>query len=413
MTRHAVTIYIDQWEEQQGPSTVTKYSFGASPSTLSISGGDWVDFTYDERNDASTLVTLKVFNSALWSPSSDLALSTDGATYSRQSLDPAINTLDNITVDPFSSAWGSSKTLAITVNASVDSTPDAFSFTTVSNANRSQVYYSNSIVISGITSSISASISGGSATFKVNNGSYVTSATVYNGDVITLKMTSSSLWGTGTSTTFTAGASQAVWTVSTVADQSNYQKISVGLATGGIKISHIRDYFAGLSGKISEYIRGGSRVPNITENNAIPTSALNMKYSHFRNTKTTFYVKVAPSNIMVPDKDAGLGAQNFSVNWEVGVDWFLGYSSLMHQQAEFYYTYTVQASSGDSGMVSVSTGYTLGSWDSRNTDVQVAFAIPANQDTHFIVYVTCYARSKYNNSVIVSTTMQARAGSYF
>ncbi len=79
-----------------------------------------------------------------------------------------------------------------------DKTPDAFQFTDQTDVALNTLVDANSITVSGINASISASISGGE--YAVNGGSYTTgSIKVNNGDIINVRQTSSSEHSTSSS----------------------------------------------------------------------------------------------------------------------------------------------------------------------------------------------------------------------
>ena len=96
----------------------------------------------------------------------------------------------------------------------VDTSPDAFSFTAQTGAALSSTATSNTITVSGINSASPISISGGS--YKIGSGSYVTSsATVNNGDTVTVQQSASGSGNTLTTATLTIGGSSAAFNVTT------------------------------------------------------------------------------------------------------------------------------------------------------------------------------------------------------
>lgn len=99
-----------------------------------------------------------------------------------------------------------------------DTTPDPFTFPDITGANISTVYTSDSITISGINTGSTLTISGGSAGYDKNGSrNYVsTSTTVQNGDVISLRMTSSATPGAVVNTTLTIGGVSDTFSITTV-----------------------------------------------------------------------------------------------------------------------------------------------------------------------------------------------------
>ncbi len=100
--------------------------------------------------------------------------------------------------------------------ASVDTTPDIFTFTSVTGAALSSVNTSNTITVSGINTAVSVSVTGG--TYSKNGGAYTSSSgTVSNGDTISVRVNSSSSYSASTSATLTISAASASFTVTTQA----------------------------------------------------------------------------------------------------------------------------------------------------------------------------------------------------
>ena len=111
---------------------------------------------------------------------------------------------------------GVSDTFTVTTEAASDSTPDAFSFTDVTNSQTTTVHQ-DSITLAGMNTSATATISSSAISgFKVNSGSFGTgSQTVTVGDIITVFVRS----GTGNfqsqSATITVGGVSDTFTVIT------------------------------------------------------------------------------------------------------------------------------------------------------------------------------------------------------
>jgi hypothetical protein len=97
-----------------------------------------------------------------------------------------------------------------------DTTPNAFTFTDVTGATVSTVYTSNTITVTGINAAAAISITGG--TYSVNGGSYTSaSGTVNNGDIVTVRVTSSASNSTAVNATLTIGGVSDVYSVTTQA----------------------------------------------------------------------------------------------------------------------------------------------------------------------------------------------------
>jgi hypothetical protein len=108
---------------------------------------------------------------------------------------------------------------AVTTAAAADTTPDAFTFTAVTNSQLSTVNTSNTITVAGINAASAITITGG--TYSKNGGAYVSSAgTVSLGDTVTVRVTSSAALNTPVSATVTIGGVTGTYTVTTIASVS-------------------------------------------------------------------------------------------------------------------------------------------------------------------------------------------------
>jgi P22 tail accessory factor len=113
--------------------------------------------------------------------------------------------------------------------ASVDSTPDQFTFTDQNNVSLSTQIESNAVTISGITVDAAISISGGE--YAVNLGAgwggyTASSATVPNGAQVRVRVTSSSNYATSSSCTLTVGGVSDLFSVTTIAADTTPDQFS-------------------------------------------------------------------------------------------------------------------------------------------------------------------------------------------
>lgn len=106
-----------------------------------------------------------------------------------------------------------------TTPAGPDTTPDAFSFTDLTNVGLSSVITSNTITVSGISAAATISVSGG--TYSINGGAYTGSTgSVSNGQTVTVQHTSSASYSTATNTILTIGGVSDTFTSTTIASGS-------------------------------------------------------------------------------------------------------------------------------------------------------------------------------------------------
>ena len=95
-----------------------------------------------------------------------------------------------------------------------DTTPDAFSFTDQTGVAINTLTTSNSINITGITGSVSVSVSGGgSPQISINGGAWGTSGTITNGQTLQVRLTSNASFSTLNSATVTVGTGNTTWNV--------------------------------------------------------------------------------------------------------------------------------------------------------------------------------------------------------
>jgi hypothetical protein len=100
----------------------------------------------------------------------------------------------------------------------VDSTPNAFSFTDVTDATASTVYTSNTITVAGLGSGVSTTVSVADGLFSKNGAGFTTgSGLATNGDTFAVRHTSSASNSTATSTTLTIGGVSDTFTTTTEA----------------------------------------------------------------------------------------------------------------------------------------------------------------------------------------------------
>ncbi len=129
-----------------------------------------------------------------------------------QVLQPAIakfSTSDETTL----TIGGVSGKFVVTTRAA-DQTPDAFSFTPVTNAEPNAVIASAAVTITGIEASTKVVVLQGE--YSINDGAFTgADGTITNGQNIKVRQTSSSSFSTATNTTLTIGGVSATFTVTT------------------------------------------------------------------------------------------------------------------------------------------------------------------------------------------------------
>lgn len=157
-----------------------------------------------------------------------------------------------------------------------DTTPDTFDVgADVSGAALSTSYYSSTFTVSGINTSVSVSVT--NATYSKNGAGYTSaSGSVVSGDTLRLRIISSASYSTAKTGTLTVGTISDSRTITTQAEVATF--VPLGINSGTIKLSDLNTFFGGT--KLTDYYRGGTYVPDITENNGVPISG-NIRITDF------------------------------------------------------------------------------------------------------------------------------------
>lgn len=123
--------------------------------------------------------------------------------------------------------------------ATTDTTPNAFTFNSVTSAGLSSVYQSVAKQVTGITGTVNVSVSGsGSPQVKIGSGSWTSgSTTITNNYYINVRLTSSASNSTAHTATVTVGTYSTTFSVTTVAAaQGGGGPVTGGSGTYGIEI---------------------------------------------------------------------------------------------------------------------------------------------------------------------------------
>lgn len=230
------------YKETANATTTASVSIGSRSATweiTTITTNKLVPdtFTFTNVTDAihsstytSNLVTLSTFDGMLTATVVNSLLSVNGDVYSGSPrlvesgdtvrLQLQASSLNNTTIPA---------TLAIsTLNVpwsvtTLPSEPELFSFTNVDNASRNEIYISETVTLSKFDGPLLASVSSDESSptvemIAINNTDYVTSRNVNSGDVIKLRMRSSTVGLTSETATLTIGTLHIPWTVTTMSE---------------------------------------------------------------------------------------------------------------------------------------------------------------------------------------------------
>ncbi|WP_051906777.1 multiheme c-type cytochrome [Methylomarinum vadi] len=207
-----------------------------SVTTLADTSDNTPDaFSFIDQTDVALSTTIESNTITVGGINTATTISIDGGEYAVNggaytSTSSSVNNGDQVVVRQASSAnysttthatlaiGGVSDTFSVTTLADTsDTTPDAFSFIDQTDVELNTLVESNTIMVGGINSAASISISGGE--YAVNGGAYMsTNGSVNNGDQVTVRQTSSSGYQTTTNTMLTIGGVSDIFSVTTLAD---------------------------------------------------------------------------------------------------------------------------------------------------------------------------------------------------
>lgn len=383
-------------------------TFTVSPASRTIAIGDSLTFRRQDLGGSTQTITVSGFSSSRFTSTAPVTLSSNGATGARTSNAIGSNTL-TITAPGMPTLY-----FTVNINSGISSYPDAFSFFSVSLAQPNMIYESSVITISGINTSVSATISGGGS-FKINNETnWRTSGTVNDGDKIKLRLTSANAYSAAVATTLTVGGRSGTWTITTAADPEQGEVIAFPYTAGTFNFTDIIDFFGGRTNygnvpprNLRAYLKGAGLVPNISKNAAIPTSGT-LNKRDFLGSGTALYFANRPAGQVAGGMNS-FNAITPSVRWE-----FFGPYAPHHPRLGFgnialtcEYRFRVAEytgtdyTTGVSSTISGSVGASYSAWSTKS-DIEISTHIPAGVQRFYGGVVYMQVRSSYDPSVILT-----------
>lgn len=339
MANYTVTVTSSSF---YSPEMGTSYFTSVNPTSLTLVDGDTLTVTYNRQSGGQTYVDIANWDSGEWNSTANARLYSGGSVV-RTLLASSGN--DTLTAN-FPSSNFRDRNFTITATSSVDDTPNSFNLGVfLSGVDRSTVYSApNNIVVGGLSggTTITASITNG--VFTVNDASYAnatsSSKTVQNGSNIRVWQTSSSSYSTSVTTTLNLNGVTDTWRTTTLAAPTNPSSgtiIPFGVSSGAISMGSLRDFFGNPtynSNTISmtDLYRGGNLVPDITQNNSVPTSgAISLSNMHGCHTSLLWDKKPVAKNQLILSQYGGGTASvtwnnNITANGEADFD--VGYKLL-------------------------------------------------------------------------------------
>lgn len=353
------------------PEVGTQRFTNINPSSVTLKTGDTLTVTYTQQSGGQSYVDITSFASGFWNSTANARLY-NGNSVVRTLL--ASSGSDGVVAN-FPYYLFTDRTCTVTATPNIDTTPDNFTLgDDIINADRSTVYQSSSVTVSGIDTPITASVTN-SAVFTVNNTSYssATSAnkTVSNGDVIRVWMTSSPNYLTSLNTTLSLNGVTDYWQVRTIAQPLNPQDgtiIPLGISSGSISMLNLRDLFGRPTYQsdtisMSDLYNGGNLVPSITQNSSIPTSGA-ISLSNFYNSSTSFMFEKQPPSKQI-EEFSTQATGTMQAQWVMNItptgqgDFDIGYGMLKSSALE--YRWIITGGNQLTRMVIDGVGYTTSS----------------------------------------------------
>jgi len=307
------------------------------------------------------------------------------------------------------SGGGQSRTILLSIVASLDSTPASFSLggpQTGLNPNV-EVFLPN-ITITGINTSVTAT--GTNLLLRRSNGGgWTTNLTVVEGTVLLVKATSPANYNQTVRSTLTVGGTTAFVDLSTKLSAETggtFFPFPVPLGSAPISLSQIISFYAGTTPRNLNAFRktnlAGSLIPNITQNANIAGATGNISLSQFRGSGTTLFFAQAPISKNESAITTG-GAQSRTLTWIAGTDFQLGFGPRMSTNVNYRYVVTQDSGGG------LSTGISIfpanhATYSQNNNTFSVQASAAFNQERIFQGSVTVFAQSRFDASIIASST---------
>ncbi len=162
----------------------------------------------------------------------------------------------------------------------VDTTPDPFDLgPDATNVTRGSTQLSDVITVTGIGAPATITITGTGASYAVNGGAWTTAAgSVTQGDRVQVRIIAAPTFSTTRTATLTIGGVTDTWSVTTTADATG-PIIAFPKSSPPVSLyADVRAFFGpaqqGLpappQARLTDYLRGGAYVPDITANSSVP-----------------------------------------------------------------------------------------------------------------------------------------------
>lgn len=407
------------YDSESGITIVKTTPLATQASPLVVSRGDTINFVFNQGGEASGYTFyFSGFDAGLWNDTSASPGMAPGAVFSK-TTNPSAPVNAAGTVDTLDAQCGSgypgyrALTLYIKITDGSDSVPDAFSLgPQVNNVSPTSVVAAWPVTVSGINQGTSASLSG-NGYFTVNNGSQVTSATVYNGDNVWCFLVAPATFSSSASITLNIGGVTSVFSILTAASPAGGIVIDFPKTSGTVSLRDIVNFFGGTTGSpptnLRSYFKGGTYVPDITKNSSVPANGT-INIRQFLGSGTSMFFTKLPYNQGRNTNTLG-GPTTASVTWTSGgpnnYDYDVGYGPGMRNSVLYRYTLSeINAPGGATGVTLSSNTGNPGAWSQTNTAVTVSKSMGSSTEGRFTGEVTIHMMNINAPNPIVTTTVR-------
>lgn len=387
---------------------------------IEVNRGDTIVFRWSSKSGSPSNYNIGIgsLDSSVWTNTTVAYLYEVNQTASKVIKSNASYVTDGV-VCTFSA---NGNTRNFTVNIRVlnpnDNTPDSWNMGNQTSKAPGIEVYIGSVTVRGINVPVTCSINNSTYfKFRVNGGSWRTSSTTVNsGDLVELKCNTPQAFSQTVTNRLTIGTVYDDVSVTTGSSDS-VQFIPSGITGLPIKFSEVFGFFGRRRqyastnyepAKLTDYLRGGDFLPNITQNNGVPTSPP-IRLSDFPGTGTSLYFDKYPSDkFAVSRTDTGSTPDEIEIGWEESVDYTLGYGLIRDNcQVRFNWEILNQEGRGEGIDLVLINGSQINTWQDIPAQFHyVGFKTRPKENTEgfYTIGVTIEVRFRQDNSTIIESS---------
>jgi hypothetical protein len=403
MANHTVSVSTNYESESR------RYTVIFSPNSASLEPGDRLYFRWTSHSGGGEPSHLSVsgFSSSAFTSTSGIQLSDDNsASQFRTVQNYPTEQADSITV---SGSSGGSKTFTAQVTTGVDDVPDSFSLgPNKTLANPNSTYSAPYVRITGVTPATAITVAAtNGAEISLDGVNFSTASKVgYLDDPVYLRMDAYP-YGQTRTTTLSLNNTSDTWSIVTRMDPQNGQMIQFGHASGDVSLTTVASFFGVLNTvddiRLTSYIRNNNFVPNITENNGIPTSPP-ISLTDFRNAATSFYFDKFPPNRFMAVNTSGVGTKTYNFAIDVGAQFVMGFGAGMNEGSEYKVQFLERWLTGTNGTRTANSDVTFfgtgrGTYSAAVPGFVVQVTTGETVEKHYQGTVRLWARNRFDKSV--------------